>query len=134
MADLEEKQDEDTRQGTHTSASSIDDVHDTNDHPTEKEWLPIRAQDSRSQVTRSRPNSRPASLHSVSRSRSQNGYGCDDHESESDNIGDTEAQAEKDPFEVGWEDGDNDPLNPRSKSKLVKWSIVILCSLSSLCV
>ena len=133
MADKEEKRDEVTQQGTHTSTST-NDVGDSNNLPADKEWLPIRAQDSHTHAPRSRSNSRPTSLRSMSRARSQNGFGCDDPENDSDNTGDSEAQAEKDPFEVGWDDGDNDPLNPRSKSMVVKWLIVIICSLSSLCV
>lgn len=37
------------------------------------------------------------------------------------------------PYLVTW-DGDADPLNPRSMSKLRRWIIVLICSASSLCV
>jgi hypothetical protein len=45
-----------------------------------------------------------------------------------------EAAPEKDPYEVRWEDGDNDPLNPRSRSMAKKWLVVLIVSASSLCV
>jgi hypothetical protein len=130
MTDTREKSEEVGQQGINTS---FDDTVDS--HP-EKEWAPIRTQDSRrnSLTPASRSNSRPTSFRSMSRVRSQNGYGCDDQDDESDQVGDAEGQPEKDPFEVGWDDGDKDPLNPRSKSKFAKWAIVIICSMSSLCV
>lgn len=34
----------------------------------------------------------------------------------------------KDPYEVGWDDGDNDPMNPRSMTKARKWFIVFITS------
>ena len=37
------------------------------------------------------------------------------------------------PYLVTW-DGDADPENPRSMSKLRRWAIVLICSASSLCV
>ncbi|KAL8866019.1 MAG: hypothetical protein Q9174_006549 [Haloplaca sp. 1 TL-2023] len=37
-------------------------------------------------------------------------------------------------FEVQWDDEGNDPGNPRSMSKLRKWSIVLVVSSSSACV
>jgi hypothetical protein len=37
------------------------------------------------------------------------------------------------PYLVTW-DGDSDPENPRSMSKLRRWIIVLICSASSLCV
>ncbi len=100
-------------------------------HP-EKEWAPIRPQDSRTLNAISRTGSRAASLRSISRTRSQNGYGCGDESDQERNS--EEGPEEKDPFEVGWENGEKDPLNPRSKSKLAKWAIVLICSFSSFCV
>lgn len=41
--------------------------------------------------------------------------------------------ATEQPYLVAW-DGDMDPLNPRSMSKLRRWAIVLICSASSLCV
>jgi len=50
--------------------------------------------------------------------------------------GDVEAAAaeDKDPFEVRWDHGDNDPMNPRSMSMARKWVVVLIVSASSLCV
>jgi hypothetical protein len=121
MAEIEEKQEDISPHGTNASEDSPQQM--------EKEYDAIRAPRS---TTQSRANSRPVSLRSISRVRSQNGYGCDDQDSE--NAVDAETQTEKDPYEVGWEDGDNDPLNPRRKSKAMKWLIVIICSMASLCV
>jgi hypothetical protein len=41
---------------------------------------------------------------------------------------------EKDPFEVGWDGGDDDPLCPRSMAVKRKWSIVLITCFGSLCV
>lgn len=71
----------------------------------------------------------------LSRTRSNNGYGCDENtESAEDLEGGIDTVIEKDPFEVHWENGDNDPLNPRSMSIARKWLVVIIVSASSLCV
>ncbi|KAI8674965.1 MFS domain-containing protein [Fusarium keratoplasticum] len=60
--------------------------------------------------------------------RSQNGYSCDpDEDSQTD-------ETEKDPFEVGFENGDQDPLCPRSFGKARKWIIVFIVSFASFCV
>ncbi|KAG7412588.1 Efflux pump atB [Fusarium oxysporum f. sp. rapae] len=65
---------------------------------------------------------------SISRCQSQNGYSCNPHNEPSDD------EVEKDPFEVGWDGGDNDSLCPRSFHKMKKWLIVIIVSSGSLCV
>ena len=41
---------------------------------------------------------------------------------------------EKDSFEVHWDGGDADPLNPRSLSYTRKWLILGIVALSALCV
>ena len=41
---------------------------------------------------------------------------------------------EEDPFEVGWDNGDADPLCPRSFSSFKKWVIVWVVLAGSLCV
>lgn len=49
---------------------------------------------------------------------------------------DSEAQSEepvKDPYEVGWDGGDNDPMCPRSMGTARKWMIVIITSIGSMC-
>jgi hypothetical protein len=121
MADLNETQ------------KDMDSSPDGTEHEPEKEWAPIRPEESRTGRTQSRPGSKAASLHSMQRTRSQNGYGCDD-DNEENSRDEEQGEEEKDPFEVGWEDGENDPMNPRSKSKAAKWAIVVICSLSSFCV
>ncbi|KAF4467304.1 major facilitator superfamily transporter [Fusarium albosuccineum] len=69
---------------------------------------------------------------SLYRTRSQNGYSCDpDDDPDEDSPS---GEPEKDPFEVGWENGDQDPLCPRSFNKLRKWIIVFIVSLASFCV
>lgn len=73
-----------------------------------------------------------ASMREVDRIRSQNGYGVED-EQRDENAAEA-GQPEKDPYEVGWEDGDNDPLCPRSFSKARKWLIVAIVAAGSLTV
>ncbi|OBT66962.1 hypothetical protein VE03_04212 [Pseudogymnoascus sp. 23342-1-I1] len=60
----------------------------------------------------------------VARTRSQNGYGCDDIEA-------VEVTPEDDPFIVGWDGGDADPLSPRSRSNFQKWTIVLINSVAA---
>lgn len=128
-ADMSEKYDEEK------TVSPTDDS--TLDLPPNKEFAPISGTGSRAQ---SRSNSRARggslSLRSISRTRSHNGYGCDDNDEDTtEGEGDVEGGAvEKDPFEVRWENGDNDPLNPRSLTLARKWLVVIIVSASSLCV
>lgn len=82
---------------------------------------------------------RPSLAHSrrssrtLSRTRSQNGYGVSDACSDQ---GDPEAAPplEKDPYEVGWENGDADPWSPRSRLPVRKWIIVFIVSMGSFCV
>lgn len=90
--------------------------------------------------TLSHARSRASQTRTLDRIRSQNGYGVDDDSETTPNDG-GEAQKEnaspgesKDPYEVGWEGGDNDPLCPRSFSKGKKWLITIIVSHVSLCV
>jgi hypothetical protein len=113
--------------------SSMDNSEDTANSP-EKEWAPIRPQESRSLATRSKPASRASSTHSMTRQRSHNYWSCDENIDNDGEDEDIERGEEKDPFEVGWENGERDPMNPRSKSKTAKWAIVLICSLASLCV
>jgi hypothetical protein len=84
-------------------------------------------------ASKPRDGSRPSSARTLSRYRSNNGYGCDEDD---EDVGAAEAAGvqEKDPFEVHWDNGDADPMNPRSKSKFRKWVVVIIVSASSLCV
>lgn len=94
------------------------------DNTSEKTWEPIRGQ-------KKETLSRPTSMREISRTRSQNGYGCDDDE---ENDVEQQAGEDKDPWEVSWENGDLDPMNPRSMRKAKKWAVVLTVSLASLCV
>lgn len=58
------------------------------------------------------------------------GYTCLDEERPNISRGGTVAD---EPFLVKW-DGDADPMNPRSMTKLRRWAIVLIVSASSLCV
>lgn len=78
-------------------------------------------------------NSRPSTSEALSRAVSQNGYGCEDGTNSSDDQA-QDSPAEKDPFEVGWEGGDEDPMCPRSFGKVKKWTITIIVSMASFCV
>ncbi|QLI67290.1 Efflux pump atB [Metarhizium brunneum] len=84
--------------------------------------------------------SRTSHTRPLDRIRSQNGYGVDDDSDPAPGDG-GEAHKEtaspggsKDPYEVGWDGGDNDPLCPRSFSKGRKWLITSIVSHVSLCV
>ncbi|KAK4105190.1 MFS general substrate transporter [Parathielavia hyrcaniae] len=77
------------------------------------------------------------------RERSNNGWGCDDIEEDAAGAGGSvapynhpppSAAAERDPFEVGWDGGDADPLCPRSFPLWRKWMIIVITSVGSFCV
>lgn len=69
------------------------------------------------------------STESLDRIRSQNGYGVDEEQPRRSRSQAGAASQEKDPFDVGWDDGANDPLCPWSFTKAKKWVIVsILCA------
>ena len=127
MSELDEK--------VERTPSSPMDESDLALHPS-KEFAPINSK------ANSRSNShirnKARSLRSISRTRSHNGYGCDDNDDSTEEEGGDaeagEAPAEKDPFEVHWEGGDSDPMNPRSMKVARKWVVVLIVSASSLCV
>jgi hypothetical protein len=81
----------------------------------------------------SHARNKPTSLRSLSRARSNNGYGCDDTLDSSQEDVEVGGQ-QKDPWEVRWDGGDSDPANPRSMTMARRWLIVIIVSASSLCV
>lgn len=101
----------------------------------EKAFQPIKARGKRSegagpgQASTSRPNS----LHTIRSYGDGHGYTCfsDDGEHQGADSGQTRDPEKQ--FEVQW-DGGSDPMNPRSMSKPRKWLVVILVSMSSLCV
>jgi hypothetical protein len=101
-----------------------------------KDFAPISTNASKvASRSNSHARNRPTSLRSLSRVRSTNGYGCDDNDSSQEDVGDVEVGGqEKDPWEVRWDGGDNDPSNPRSMTIARRWLIVIIVSASSLCV
>ncbi|XWW98735.1 hypothetical protein V2A60_006737 [Cordyceps javanica] len=79
-------------------------------------------------MTNSVSQSTQQSTESLDRIRSQNGYGVDEAQPPRSRTAPSYSQ-EKDPFEVGWDDGANDPLCPWSFNKARKWVIVsILCA------
>lgn len=97
--------------------------------------------------TTSRPIGRTQSgrsTRSITRVRSNNGYGCDELDESSDETAKEDSDAgaqgrppqhlEKDPFEVGFDGGDDDPWCPRSMNTGRKWMIVALTSFGSFCV
>ncbi|KIW04343.1 uncharacterized protein PV09_04633 [Verruconis gallopava] len=60
----------------------------------------------------------------------EDGYSCR-RDSEEIQIADVSGDDKQ--FEVKW-DGDNDPMNPRSRSKFRKWIVVLIMAGSALCV
>ncbi|KAG6178292.1 hypothetical protein E4U36_006538 [Claviceps purpurea] len=120
-------------------------------NPDQEKACPPHAQEPRAPAL-SRATSRASTAHNrLDKTRSQNGYSVDDHDYDDDdddeddgvhsegNAG-TEARRTshsaqgKDPFEVGWDGGDADPLCPRSFSSKRKWLITLIVSHVSLCV
>lgn len=71
----------------------------------------------------------------IQRSRSYgNGYGCTAFHDDEETTSDPEkGQGPNKQFEVRF-DGDSDPINPRSFSKIRKWTIVAIVSAGSTCV
>jgi hypothetical protein len=129
MADISEKErdEEISRNTTDDSAYSL----------PAKDFAPISTNASKAASrSNSHVRNRPTSLRSLSRARSNNGYGCDDtNDSSQEDVEDVEVGGqEKDPWEVRWDGGDNDPANPRSMTMSRRWLIVIIVSASSLCV
>ncbi|KAM0277876.1 hypothetical protein ACHAQH_005508 [Verticillium albo-atrum] len=109
------------------------------------EFAPIRTGTrATSDAQARRPSSASARSHarSISRSRSHNGYSCDDY-SPSDDENTPPASptaaaaagtAKEDPYEVSFDNGDSDSWCPRSIPTPRKWLIVTLVSAASLCV
>lgn len=129
MAAVNEGHDEKTSTGTGHSESSI-----KIEPRTPMEFRPIGSPHNVHE-----PGSQavgPSSLRTLSRTRSNNGYGCDGADSvEEDRVAiENIPVPEKDPFEVSWEGGESDPLNPRGFALARKWVIVLIISASSICV
>lgn len=80
----------------------------------------------------------PRNLARIHTTRSSRSYaGADGYTrfsvDEENQAGQDIPEREKKEFEVAW-DGDDDPLNPRSRSLARKWLVVLIVSASSLCV
>lgn len=133
MADIKEKMEDSRLSSERPSPESAPDDSYCN-VPANKEFEPISGAGTPSRPnTLGRHRTGVSTRSSVSRTRSNNGYGCDDDEgSEEANV--EGGVVEKDQFDVQWEDGEKDPLNPRSMSKAKKWLVVLIVSASSFCV
>ncbi|KAF7858804.1 hypothetical protein EAF04_008847 [Stromatinia cepivora] len=127
MSDPTEEEDEKLP----TSAS--EDSNTTTEHGMD--FAPIKA--TPTDIPISRMNTKGSRANSLARTRSSNGFGCDDPDNTWDGsageIGGQEAD-EKDPFEVRFDRGDSDPMCPRSMAHGRKWLVVIIVSASSFCV
>ncbi|KAL6827721.1 major facilitator superfamily domain-containing protein [Trichoderma camerunense] len=97
--------------------------------PYENPGLGEDADDLRLQMT---PSTGSSTREDLDRTRSQNGYGVSDEQRGEKAL--EAGQPQTDPYEVGWDDGDNDPLCPRSFNKARKWLIVLICACGSLTV
>lgn len=85
----------------------------------------------------------PSASRTISRTRSQNGYSCDDYpgdgseedtpEGGADTSG-SQTPEDKDPYEVTFDGGDADLMCPRSMGTARKWLIVSIVSGASFCV
>jgi hypothetical protein len=105
------------------------------DSSNDREFAAINPSSNAASRTNSRGTARKAngtSLRTISRTRSNNGYGCCEGNESSEDI--EGGEAEKDEWEVRWDGGDRDPGNPRSMAFGRKWLVVIIVSMSSLCV
>jgi hypothetical protein len=98
---------------------------------TETGFEPIRAGPDRRRLSYETASS-------LRRERSNNGWGVDDVEE--DAAGGEVAPynhpsaEDHDPYEVGWDGGDSDPLCPRSFPAWRKWLIICITSIGSFCV
>jgi hypothetical protein len=95
----------------------------------ERIFAPIHSRPHSANLSRSNSATR-----SISRVRSQNGYSCNEDESTSLDEQPQALEPEKDPFEVGFENGDADAMCPRSMAKPRKWIIVVIVAMASFCV
>ena len=101
----------------------------------ERAFKPVKARAERTEATGSgqTPPSRSNALHTTRSYSDGHGYTCfSDGEEPQVPDGEQGGDPEKQ-FEVQW-DGDNDLMNPRSRSKPRKWLVVFMVSTSSLCV
>jgi hypothetical protein len=93
-----------------------------------------RTEKARSQSRRSQDQRSLRSTKSHQSRAGGDGYTCFDAEPANTRPNNSKSGAvTEQPYLVTW-DGDADPENPRSMSKLRRWIIVLICSASSLCV
>ncbi|RMZ68802.1 benomyl methotrexate resistance [Pyrenophora seminiperda CCB06] len=100
---------------------------------TEEQSVGVTGMD-RSRNRRSQDNRSLKTVRSHHSRAGGDGYTCLD--AEANNHGPHRAKSgpvTEQPYLVTW-DGDADPENPRSMSKLRRWAIVLICAASSLCV
>ena len=121
------------------SASTLADAEHASEHVPEHQNAVIQHPPTTStshpnNTTREETNSPFGQLRSV---KSYNeGYGFTRTGSDNGDRQATDVETGRDPekaFEVDW-DGEDDPMNPRSMRRARKWTIVIIVSMSSLCV
>lgn len=99
-----------------------------------KERLPRRSGGSQEPRTRSQDGRSLRTTRSHQSRAGGDGYTCFDVEPNNSRPNNSKpGVVMEQPYLVGW-DGDADPENPRSMSKLRRWTIVLICSASSLCV
>ncbi|KXX76852.1 putative drug/proton antiporter YHK8 [Madurella mycetomatis] len=123
---------------TETTTKSPTESSETSSDTTKFE--PIHpAPQTTSTTSRRRPSIETIST--IRRERTNNGWGVDDLEEISISGGGTVAPYnqpdqpfERDPYEVGWDGGDSDPLCPRSMPTWRKWLIIGITSVGSFCV
>ena len=101
----------------------------------EKAFQPIKARAKRTEGAGpgQASTSRPSSLYTARSYSDGHGYTCFSGDEEQQTANPGQAEDPEKQFEVQW-DGGSDPMNPRSMSKPRKWLVVILVSMSSLCV
>lgn len=75
--------------------------------------------------------SRPSST--LSHTRSHNGFGVDERQ-EDEVFVEAENNGKDEVIVVTWDNGDEDPMNPRSWPRWRKWAIVIILSIAAFCV
>jgi hypothetical protein len=79
-------------------------------------------------------NSHRSSTSSTQNNSSSNSDHAGPAAKEKPDMEQARAPTDKDPFEVSWDGGDNDPMCPRSFSKARKWLITIIVASASFCV
>lgn len=84
--------------------------------------------------TRARANDTPDLARTDSKVQRVDDSNSSDTGADVEDKGPADQPAEKDPFEVGWNDGVNDPLNPRGFTLARKWLIVSITAICSFCV